>query len=85
MKIRDQYSLIEEVQDSWCDWNLYKQLLFNIITNAIKYSRQGGNIVVGLESIIENKEEDLQDIYLVTKVFNEGPTIASEKLARMNK
>ncbi|MGP4073699.1 cell wall metabolism sensor histidine kinase WalK [Piscibacillus sp. B03] len=58
----------------WIDKDKIIQVLDNIISNAIKYSPQGGEIVV---KVVEEKHQ------LLTKISDEGVGIPEEKLDRI--
>lgn len=56
----------------YCDWTLYKHCLYNLVMNAIKYSKQGGQIIITFSVG--------QDGRLVTKISN----TCEKKLNRKN-
>jgi signal transduction histidine kinase len=64
--------LATDCKTLYCDWTLYKHCLYNLVINAIKYSRQGGQIMITLYVG--------QDNCLMTKISN----TCEKKLNRKN-
>lgn len=56
----------------YCDWTLYKHSLYNLVINAIKFCRQGGQIIITFYVG--------QDDRLMTKISN----TCEKKLNRKN-
>jgi signal transduction histidine kinase/DNA-binding response OmpR family regulator/ligand-binding sensor domain-containing protein len=72
----------------WYDRELVEIILFNIITNAVKYSHTGGKVDVEL-SLKTSKEHDQQagsltkKLYLVGEVIDNGIGIPASEIAKV--
>ncbi len=59
----------------WCDEPRLRQVLLNLITNAIKYNRQGGQVVVACETMPNG--------CLRLKVSDTGQGLSAEEIGRL--
>ena len=59
----------------WCDRQRLRQMLLNLLANAIKYNRERGKITVSFEPVAGGR--------LRLNVTDTGPGIASEDIARL--
>lgn len=61
------------------DRNLTKQVLLNLLTNAVKYNFEGGTIMVGLDVTPTNRADTAQPgEQIVISVADSGPGISAE-------
>lgn len=78
MNLKDNITMKREIPNRdykvWIDKDKIIQVLDNIISNAIKYSPEGGEIVV---KVVEEKHQ------LLTKISDEGVGIPEEKLDKI--
>ncbi|NJO07164.1 MAG: GAF domain-containing protein, partial [Chloroflexaceae bacterium] len=65
------------------DRDKVKQVLFNLITNAIKYSPNGGEIELEVFEATDLPEEHPEGRWVLVRIHDEGIGIAPEDLARI--
>jgi two-component system, sporulation sensor kinase A len=68
------YSIEPDLPPVYCDGNQLKQVLINLIRNAVEAMPDGGNITIGLEG---------RDGHVIITIEDEGIGIPEEKLPRL--
>jgi signal transduction histidine kinase len=75
--------LPSQIAPAYIDRDKVKQILFNLLTNAVKYSPKGGEIVLSVRETEELPDGHTPGRWLLVTVSDQGIGIAEEDLPRI--
>jgi signal transduction histidine kinase/ligand-binding sensor domain-containing protein/DNA-binding response OmpR family regulator len=79
-KIDYQLLLNETPSETWFDSEKLENVLYNLLSNAFKYTLPSGKIMMEVDFITENVDDDFQIPYVRIQVIDSGKGIAKENL-----
>jgi signal transduction histidine kinase len=73
----------QQLPPAYVDRDKVKQILFNLLTNAAKYSPRGGEIALAVEEMVNLPKDHTPGRFLLLSVRDQGIGIAPEDLPRI--
>jgi signal transduction histidine kinase len=67
----------------YADQNMITTVLRNLISNAIKYSRQGGSVTLSAKKSLGNNDKSLSEQFVEISVADTGVGISSDSISRL--
>jgi signal transduction histidine kinase/ligand-binding sensor domain-containing protein/DNA-binding response OmpR family regulator len=81
--IRFAFSHVSAHLKAWVDGNNFDKILVNILSNAFKFTPDGGEIVIRLQSGHDESREDALSDYIEISVTDSGVGIEKEQLEKI--
>ncbi len=64
---------------AWIDRNNFDKILMNLLSNAFKYTRDGGEIIVSLNSGVDSESRGVLHYYFEVKITDSGIGLGEDK------